>query len=85
LYDGFMARVLELATRLVQRLSPAKSATAARLTVSTLLGQVMVFRFARAAMLRHLGWEQIGAAELAALQAQIRDNISHLFEPGGRQ
>lgn len=84
LYDGFMARILDLLTRLVQRLSPAKSATEARLTVITLLGQVMVFRFARAGMLRHLGWEQVGAAELAAIQAQIRDNISRLFEPAGR-
>ncbi len=84
LYDGFMARILELVTRLVQRLSPAKSATEARLTVITLLGQVMVFRFARAGMLRHLGWEQVGAAELTAIQAQIRDNIARLFEPAGR-
>jgi len=84
LYDGFMGRILALLTRLVQRLEPAKSATQARLTVITLLGQVMVFRFARAGMLQHLAWEQVGAAELSAIQAQIRDNIARLFELAGR-
>lgn len=83
LYNGFMARILELLTRIVHQLSPAKSATEARLTVITLLGQIMVFRFARAGTLRHMGWEQVGTAELAAIQAQIRDNITRLFLPAG--
>lgn len=85
LYDGFMTRILQLLTQLVQRLSGAKSVTDARLMVITLLGQVMVFRFARAGTLRHLGWEQIGADELAAIKAQIRQNITTLFEPAGKR
>jgi AcrR family transcriptional regulator len=85
LYDGFMARILELLTQLVLRLSPATPASEARLTVITLMGQVMVFRFARAGMLRHLGWEQIGGPELDAIKAAIRRNITALLQPPANQ
>lgn len=81
LHDGFMARLLKLLTQLVRRLRAADSAEQAGLMVITLLGQIMVFRSARAGLMRHLGWEQIGDRELAAVQSRIRQNITTLFEP----
>ena len=60
LYDGFMGRVFALLTHLVLQLAPDRDAQQARLLVVTIIGQVMVFRAARAGVLRQLGWSQIG-------------------------
>ncbi len=87
LYDGFMGRVLGLLTRLVGRIhgadaaavSPAPDDTAIRLQVVTILGQVMVFRAARAAVLRQMRWERIGDAELAAIRQQLHRGIAAMF------
>lgn len=82
LYDGFMGRVLNLLTKLVQRQRGSDSITDARLLVTTILGQVLVFRSARAGVLRLMGWERIGEDELSAIQAQIRRNLAALFITG---
>lgn len=82
LYDGFMGRVLNLLTKLVQRLRGSDSITDAHLLVATIFGQAFVFRSARAGMLRHMGWERIGEDELSAIQAQIRRNLTALFITG---
>ncbi|MDD4915449.1 MAG: CerR family C-terminal domain-containing protein [Methylococcales bacterium] len=82
LYDKFMSGVLSLLTRLVQRMQNGDSQTEAGLMVMTILGQVLVFRFARTSMLRHLAWENIGDTELAFIQARIRQNITDLFLTG---
>jgi len=83
LYENFMSRVLKLLTRLLQQLRPGLSVEEARLMVITIMGQVLVFRFARAGLLRHLEWERIGEHELAAIRARVRQNISHLLMTGG--
>lgn len=75
LYDGFMGRVLPLVTELVRRVRPQLSLAEAQLVTATFMGQVMVFRIARAGVLRHMGWKQIGSAELAAIQRQVRANV----------
>jgi hypothetical protein len=64
-------------------LRPGLSVEEARLMVITIMGQVLVFRFARAGLLRHLEWERIGEHELAAIRARVRQNFSHLLMPGG--
>lgn len=79
LYDGFMGRVLNLLTRLVMRIRGTDDELGARLTVVTIFGQVMVFRAARAGVLRQMGWTQISEAELAAIQRQIRSNITAML------
>lgn len=82
LYDGFMGHVLDILTKLVQQLRKNDSITDARLLVATILGQVFVFRSARAGMLRHMGWEHICEDELSAIQIQIRQNLTALFITG---
>ncbi|MBU1001560.1 MAG: CerR family C-terminal domain-containing protein [Proteobacteria bacterium] len=82
LYDGFMSRLLRLLTALVQRLRPTDSVADVRLLVSTLLGQVLVFRFARAGVMKHLGWESVRDKELLAIQTQVRKNIVALIATG---
>ena len=73
LYDGFMGRVMELLARLLQRLHGTDADM--RLQVVTCVGQALVFRAARAAVLRLMGWKEIGDAERAAIQRQIRENL----------
>lgn len=74
LYEKVMGRVLGMLTRLVQRLQGTEADV--RLQVATILGQALVFRAARAAILRLMGWRDIGEPELAAIRAQIRRNLA---------
>jgi TetR/AcrR family transcriptional regulator, regulator of cefoperazone and chloramphenicol sensitivity len=78
-FAGFMGRVLELLARLLQRLHGVDADT--RLLVLTCVGQALVFRAARAAVLRLMGWRDIGDAERAAIQQQIRDNLVAQLAP----
>ena len=73
LYDGFMGRTLDLLARLLQRLHGVDADM--RLLVVTCVGQALVFRAARAAVLRLMDWKEIGDAERAAIQRQIRENL----------
>jgi TetR/AcrR family transcriptional regulator, regulator of cefoperazone and chloramphenicol sensitivity len=77
LYEGVMKRVLGIIARLVERIGgvEAQSGRAALIAV-TIMGQVLVFRAARAAVMRHMGWQELGAAEIGAIQARIRRNVS---------
>lgn len=76
-YDGVMGRVLSLLSRLIAGLrGEAADSPTVRLTAVTLLGQAVVFRVARAAAMRQLGWDQIGPGEIAAIQERIRRNAT---------
>jgi AcrR family transcriptional regulator len=79
LYEGYMGRVLNLLAQLIQRIRPQASAQECRLLVVTLLGQTLAYRIARTGVLRLLGWEQIGPAEVSLIKAQLRRNIDHLL------
>jgi hypothetical protein len=79
LYEGYMGRVLDLLAQLIQRIRPKASAQECRLLVVTLLGQTLAYRIARTGVLRLLGWEQIGPAEVSLIKAQLRRNIDHLL------
>ena len=81
-YDGLMQRIASLLTQLVQRLRQDDSEFDARLLVATILGQVLVFRAARAGVLRLMQWERIGADELSLIRARIPRTISALLVNG---
>jgi len=77
LYQGVMGRVLSLITRLIAGIRGQKTdSKAARLTALTVLGQAIVFRVARATVVRQLGWERIGPEEIAAIQKRVRRNTT---------
>lgn len=82
IYERFMKRMLGTMTRLVLAADPARTEPAARLTVVSLMGQVMVFRVARAGVMRHLGWRSMGQTQLAQAQSMLRDNVQRLCAPG---
>jgi AcrR family transcriptional regulator len=52
----------------------------AKIAVFGLLGQVLVFRIARAGALRRMGWREIGPRELAALKSRIATNVDLLTQ-----
>ena len=84
LYSGVMRRLLSLLTRLVAQIRGADpDATENRLLSQTIIGQALVFRSARATVLRHLGWQEIGAEQITTIQAVVRRNVTAMLT-GGR-
>ncbi len=76
LYERFFARLARLLTRLVQRIRGGIDEPHARLTVVTILGQMLVFRIGRAGVLRLLGWSTLGEKELALIRSHLRETIA---------
>lgn len=50
-----------------------------RITIFTLIGQVVYFRIARTAVMRRLGWDQIGPAEAADIISIVRSNVAAIL------
>lgn len=82
IYERFMKRMLGTMTRLVRACDPKRSEAAARMTVVTIMGQIMVFRVARAGVMRHLGWRKLGPSQVALAQGAIRENVRRLTVAG---
>lgn len=75
-----MGRMLALLVRLVAialGLAPESEETRAR--ALALLGQVLIFRMARAAALRTLGWKRLGPSELAIVERAIIANTNAIL------
>jgi hypothetical protein len=47
-----------------------------KITVFTMIGQVVYFRIGREAVMRRMGWSEIGPKEAAAVIAVTRDNLA---------
>jgi AcrR family transcriptional regulator len=84
IYDGFMGKHLELLTQLASRLDPRHDALHTRLKVLTIMGQVLMFRIARASVRRHMAWSTIGSEELELVKSQLRRNLGQLFPSSSR-
>jgi AcrR family transcriptional regulator len=81
LYYGIMHRMLGVATRLVARCRRDDATSdACKLTAITILGQALVFRAARAAVLREMGWARLTPDEIEAIQTQVRRNATSILE-----
>jgi len=76
IYKGFMGEVLGFATRVIQRLKSDITESEARLFVVLVMGQILVFRVSRTAVLRHMDWREYGEAELAASKKLLHQNIT---------
>src|SRR3990170_1728993 len=50
-----------------------------KITIFTLIGQVVYFRIARAAVMRRLGWDHLGPAEAANIISVVKSNIEAIL------
>lgn len=51
-----------------------------RITVFTMIGQVIYFRIGRAAVMRRMGWNDIGAREASAIAEVARSNLGAILD-----
>jgi AcrR family transcriptional regulator len=80
LYGRVQERVLSQMARLVARLNGESSPSAAdRLTVLTIVGQVLVFRTARAAVVRFMGWETIRTQQVTRIKHAVHRNLAAML------
>jgi TetR/AcrR family transcriptional regulator, regulator of cefoperazone and chloramphenicol sensitivity len=72
IYEGVMARLLAILRAVIGRaLKADPSSEEIRLRAIGAASQVLVFRAARAAVMRQLGWKEIGKREMAAIRTVI--------------
>ncbi|MGD2128029.1 MAG: CerR family C-terminal domain-containing protein [Lysobacterales bacterium] len=81
-YDEIMHRMLGATARLVKRTHRGATLTdqQAKLTAVTVLGQVIVFRAARAAVLRGMGWDRLQPTQIETIKALLRRNVVAMLE-----
>jgi TetR/AcrR family transcriptional regulator, regulator of cefoperazone and chloramphenicol sensitivity len=80
LYKNIMERLLDVATRLVTRARHQVTTPAeAKLTAVTIVGQALVFRAARTAVMRRMGWRQLGPSQIKSIQAELRRNVAAIL------
>ena len=80
IYDGvFEPTHRRLCLIWEQATGEAAESEATRLTVFTLIGQVIYFRIGREAVKRRMGWHDIGAAEAAKVVAATSSNLGAIL------
>jgi AcrR family transcriptional regulator len=80
LYRGIMARIQKVCVTLVARLTKEPdddSRTAVR--AMTIIGEIMIFRTARAATMKRLGWSRFTDERLSQVQSVLRENVKRLL------
>lgn len=81
LYDGFMGRAHTLLTAVYALATNREAETPETIVrVFGVLGQILVFRLARAAVERRLGWSGYGAEEVALIRAMLHDHLDALVK-----
>lgn len=79
-YQGPMKRMLGTVTRLVGIASGGDPDVDPAITAMMLISQVMIFRVAHAAAVRHLGWDQgIGEVEIGRIKRQVNLAVRSRF------
>jgi AcrR family transcriptional regulator len=74
-------RLLELMARLVASIrGRPRPAADDRLTVLSILGEALVFRTARAAVLRFLGWKGMRAEQVTRIKQTLRRNAAAMLD-----
>jgi len=80
LYSGVMSRLLGVMAALVGGVRGIEpSAPESRMTALSILGQALIFRTARAGVMRQMGWERIGPDQVATIQAEVRRNVTAIL------
>jgi AcrR family transcriptional regulator len=80
LYRSVMSRIQKLCVTLVARLTKEPDddpQTAVR--AMTIIGEIMIFRTARAATMKRLGWSRFTDERLSQVQSVLRENVQRLL------
>lgn len=77
---GFMGRAVATSTKLLATFLGRNEDETVRLRAVTIMGQVMVFRIAQAAVLRRMEWTAIGERERNAIKAVVHQNVDAILE-----
>ncbi len=81
IYSGVMGQMLDRLSALVARVAGNRLSDAdARIRAMTLVGQVLVFRVARATVMSVMGWEVLGTAEAATIIRTIAANLDAILD-----
>jgi AcrR family transcriptional regulator len=81
LYHGIMYRMFAVTTRLVRLARRGEGGEEElKLLAVTILGQALVFRSARTAVLREMDWEQLEPARVEAIKAILRRNVAAILQ-----
>jgi len=79
IYRNMMSRLMEAGRGLLGViLDEDPESEAVRLRAVALMGQILVFRVARAAVTRQLGWQEIGPREFSGIRELIRRAVDAL-------
>ena len=82
LFERAMFPMLELVSQLLGALeSKPPDSTEIRMLVVTIFGQTLIFRVARASVLRTLGVEELGPADVEAIKHRVRANVLAMLSP----
>lgn len=87
LYGGVMGRLVERLSALVVRIKGSRcTASEARLRVIAIVGQALVFRVARATVLRATGWADVDESHAAEILRVVRAHTTAILSSneGGR-
>lgn len=83
LYEGVMHRILGATTELVARVRHGGATPEqCKLTAVTILGQALIFRAARAAVMREMKWTRLTPTEINDIQAELKRNVAAILEAG---
>jgi AcrR family transcriptional regulator len=81
LYDGIMRRILGTTAQLIARVRGGGiSSGQCRLTAVTILGQALIFRAARAAVLREMNWARISPTRVNQIKAELKRNVAAILD-----
>ncbi|MES1996380.1 MAG: CerR family C-terminal domain-containing protein [Pseudomonadota bacterium] len=81
IYSGVMGQMLDRLTSLVNRVAGNRLTDAeARVRAMTIVGQVLVFRVARATVMTAMGWARIGPYEAAIILKSIAANLDAILD-----
>ncbi len=81
LYAGIMGQMLARVAHMLRVISgDTLGETEARVRAMTLVGQVLVFRVARATVLTATGWSDVTEAETAIVKDAVADNLDAIFD-----
>ena len=81
IYEKTMGPMIDTVSRLIRIVSGNRlDAQQARLRTMTIVGQILVFRVARAAALAATGWPAIGVQETGAIKQVLAENLDAILD-----